>query len=513
MVEIQEWSPYSYKGASKEFKKARLKECGILIGRSINNEPFRVSHPSEMLPYSNAISQFLSTILAFNGISPGAFSMLLKDIIIFYFSENKVPSAVLAGLADRFLDNYFGLIRSYSSETFVQSFYHIFRKIEDSIKKDEDLDKEYLQLIQEIAHNITPYGLGKVPGIPNAEELYYKCERFQLPKSYVIVWKEKYMALQYLIFDYEKLKIQESNELSRVKICESSEELLERLNEEIERLNLYGPIDRTQHDAPTLGDYGASQIYRLRVKNVVGEIISPFYSAKFEKSIYKNSSNPFDHPDRIEDIIIIAKEDNANTSIIGINVENEQLVFEYILPFIDKENILTKLPGMGYKLKEEKLLDSEKNNIKMKKDEIQTFIVHGHSDIDKLDLKNYLWSTLGLPEPIILHEQPNLGRTIIEKFEDYAKKATLVFVLLTPDDKISETDDTNDIKRRARQNVIFEMGYFLGKLSRESGRILLLHKGKIEIPSDISGVCYIDISNGILRAGEEIRKELKHLIE
>jgi len=65
------------------------------------------------------------------------------------------------------------------------------------------------------------------------------------------------------------------------------------------------------------------------------------------------------------------------------------------------------------------------------------FIVHGHSDIVKLSLKNYLQNTLKLSEPIILHEQPNQGRTIIEKFEDYAAQSCLVFVLLTPDDVIA----------------------------------------------------------------------------
>ena len=55
------------------------------------------------------------------------------------------------------------------------------------------------------------------------------------------------------------------------------------------------------------------------------------------------------------------------------------------------------------------------------------------------------------------------------------------------------------------------MGFFLGKLERKSGRVLLLHKGKLEIPSDISGVTYIDITNGVEAAGEGIRKELKGL--
>jgi len=69
-------------------------------------------------------------------------------------------------------------------------------------------------------------------------------------------------------------------------------------------------------------------------------------------------------------------------------------------------------------------------------------------------------------------------------------------------------NESNNQKRRARQNVIFELGFFYGQLGRHSGRILVLHKGPVEIPTDISGIIWIDISNGIETAGEIIRKEL-----
>lgn len=140
------------------------------------------------------------------------------------------------------------------------------------------------------------------------------------------------------------------------------------------------------------------------------------------------------------------------------------------------------------------------------------FIVHGHDNTSKLKLKNYLQNVVGLPEPIILHEQPNLGRTIIKKFEDYALRSNIAFVLLTPDDKIANQDDNDDEKRRARQNVILELGFFLGFLGRESGRVFLLYSGPLELPSDLSGVVYIDISKGIESSGEQIRRELKNVI-
>ena len=141
-----------------------------------------------------------------------------------------------------------------------------------------------------------------------------------------------------------------------------------------------------------------------------------------------------------------------------------------------------------------------------------TFIVHGHDEKTKWAVKNYLQNTLKLPEPIILHEQPNLGRTVIEKFEYYAAQSYLAFVILTPDDRIVELAAKDDEKRRARQNVILELGFFLGALGRSSGRIFLLHKGPLDLPSDLSGVIYIDISEGVDAAGEKIRKELEHVL-
>ena len=136
--------------------------------------------------------------------------------------------------------------------------------------------------------------------------------------------------------------------------------------------------------------------------------------------------------------------------------------------------------------------------------DVQSFIVHGHDKLAVLDLKNYLQNTLKLKEPIILSEKPNMGLTLIEKFEFYASESDIAFVLLTPDDLMNIPTSLP----RARQNVIFEYGYFLGSLGRKSGRTFLLHKDDTEVPSDLKGIVSINITNGIEAAGEEIRKEL-----
>jgi predicted nucleotide-binding protein len=138
----------------------------------------------------------------------------------------------------------------------------------------------------------------------------------------------------------------------------------------------------------------------------------------------------------------------------------------------------------------------------------RSFIVHGHNEVLTLELKNFLQNRLELPEPVILREQPSGGRTVIEKFEEETQQVDLAFVLLTPDDMASPATAPNDQKRRARQNVIFEMGYFCSALRRKKGKVILLYQDPCELPSDISGIVYIDVSNGIQAAGELIRREL-----
>jgi predicted nucleotide-binding protein len=93
-------------------------------------------------------------------------------------------------------------------------------------------------------------------------------------------------------------------------------------------------------------------------------------------------------------------------------------------------------------------------------------------------------------EPVILHEQPNAGQTLIEKVEKHGDVAFAV-VLLTPDDVGAVSSKTNELKLRARQNVILELGYFLGRLGRQHVAVLI--KGDIERPSDYDGVVYIQM--------------------
>lgn len=119
------------------------------------------------------------------------------------------------------------------------------------------------------------------------------------------------------------------------------------------------------------------------------------------------------------------------------------------------------------------------------------FVVHGHDDATKEKVARFI-EKLGL-EVIILHEQVNRGMTIIEKFEEYSRKAEFAVVLYTPDDVAYPLGNEKQSRPRARQNVVLEMGYFIGTLGRD--KVCVLYKGDVELPSDILGVVYTKIDD------------------
>ncbi len=111
------------------------------------------------------------------------------------------------------------------------------------------------------------------------------------------------------------------------------------------------------------------------------------------------------------------------------------------------------------------------------------FIVHGHDGEAKAEVARFI-EKLGFT-PIILHEQASKGRTIIENVESNSDVGFAV-VLLTPDDEGNQKGQSP--KPRARQNVVLELGYFVGRLGRD--RVCALRRGDVEIPSDFDGVVY-----------------------
>ena len=161
-----------------------------------------------------------------------------------------------------------------------------------------------------------------------------------------------------------------------------------------------------------------------------------------------------------------------------------------IFHLLNKKNIDMPMP------KKEKKMIKSKNKV---------FIVHGHDNEVKQEVARYI-EQIGI-EAIILHEQANNGMTIIEKIEYYTDEANFAIVLYTPCDKGRGALETKVHPRdRARQNVVFEHGYLMAKIGRKN--VCALVKGKIETPSDISGVVYTPLD--ILGAWKhELVRELK----
>jgi predicted nucleotide-binding protein len=119
----------------------------------------------------------------------------------------------------------------------------------------------------------------------------------------------------------------------------------------------------------------------------------------------------------------------------------------------------------------------------------KVFVVHGHDEGARESVARFL-ERLGF-EAIILHEQANRGRTVIEKVEAHGEVGFAV-VLLTPDD-VGCVKGGSPIAR-ARQNVVLELGYFVARLGRE--RVCALKRGEVEVPSDFGGVVYVPFDDG-----------------
>jgi len=122
----------------------------------------------------------------------------------------------------------------------------------------------------------------------------------------------------------------------------------------------------------------------------------------------------------------------------------------------------------------------------------RVFVVHGHDE----EMKQYVARTITQLklEPLILHERPDRGRTIIEKFEEEASDVGFAAVLLSPDDEGCRRGDKP--KPRARQNVVFELGFFYGKLGRSRVVAIYREEEGFDLPSDIFGVIYVPYDRG-----------------
>lgn len=152
----------------------------------------------------------------------------------------------------------------------------------------------------------------------------------------------------------------------------------------------------------------------------------------------------------------------------------------YLEEMKEEEEEKLKLKANTPQEKDEKRLDQE---IKDKK---KVFIVHGHDE----GLKQKIARLIEKQEikPVILHEQPNKGATIIEKFEQNSNVGAAICLFTADDSGKAKTEEEE--KNRARQNVVFEAGFFMGCLGRD--HVIIIAERGVELPSDMQGIVYTD---------------------
>lgn len=184
---------------------------------------------------------------------------------------------------------------------------------------------------------------------------------------------------------------------------------------------------------------------------------------------------------------------------MSIRLELEKLV-QYgmignLLSFSDGGMLSLLPPALSYFEDKEIALQKERDKINMLETERtisnKVFIVHGHDDMAKIETARTL-EKAGF-EAIILHEQADGGLTIIEKIEKYTDVDFAVVLYTECDVGRAKEAKIEEEKYRARQNVVFEHGYLIGKLGRN--KVCALVKGDVETPGDISGVVYTAIDS------------------
>lgn len=182
----------------------------------------------------------------------------------------------------------------------------------------------------------------------------------------------------------------------------------------------------------------------------------------------------------------------AFASLDGLSSPAEQIIEL-------KDNIKKKVKNLSQLLNKANLLkistavneQVKPNQIKQELDTSKVFIVHGHDSEAETKTIRFV-EKLGL-EAIVLHEQASSSRTIIEKIEDYSNVGFGI-VLYTACDVGAKASPDPDLQDRARQNVVFEHGFLIGKIGRE--KVCPIVKGNIETPNDISGVVYTQMDEG-----------------
>ncbi len=208
------------------------------------------------------------------------------------------------------------------------------------------------------------------------------------------------------------------------------------------------------------------------------------FNSEYLKQSFNNESNLYrkSYDDSGYSFSPFGYSDNSPAAQLGRLKERIEAKNASIETLIDKVDLLKSAVG-------ERTIAIEKPSSKKEIESKEVFIVHGHNKAVQQSVARTI-EKLGMI-PIILHEQPNAGKTIIEKFEAHSNVGFAI-ILLTDDDE-GKAKTEIELGKRARQNVVLELGYFIGKLGRS--RVLPLYSEDVELPSDIHGLIYTPLDS------------------
>ncbi|OGT93199.1 MAG: hypothetical protein A2057_05820 [Ignavibacteria bacterium GWA2_35_9] len=194
---------------------------------------------------------------------------------------------------------------------------------------------------------------------------------------------------------------------------------------------------------------------------------------------------------------------NEYSSMIGSHFYEGLANFLQSPSYKSVENIIVVLGAAITRFQRQpELLDKRKTEEALRQKQ-NVFIIHGSDEAKWRELKDIFQSTFRL-NPIVLQEQADVGKTLIEKFEHYADTCSYAVAIFTPDDEV--LDKNGEKYLQTRPNVIYELGWFCGRLGRKN--VMLLLKEGTSIFSDFGGIVQKRFSKNVSEKISEIRSDL-----
>jgi predicted nucleotide-binding protein len=223
------------------------------------------------------------------------------------------------------------------------------------------------------------------------------------------------------------------------------------------------------------------------------------------RAIYERTKDQTRPVDDVTDLKLGFSEEETKAAFRYLS--DKRLIQTFSLPYAARINAhgidVIETPDLGAKyFAEDKRMADEKTETSLKRKPRKIFIVHGHDTGAREGVARFV-EKLGF-EAVILQEQANQGRTIIEKVEAHGDVGFAI-ILLTPDDRGSKVGE--ELQPRPRQNVLLELGYFMGRLGREN-ICALTTSNAMDLPTDFAGVVWqpLDHEGGWKSAlGRELR--------